>query len=160
MAVKTLIRITSPPLPISIQQPLLSSTLLELVRDRADNAPTMPLPLLSNQAALGDETSLSEQAVLVLTLIDSLCILPINLLEEWLSIAAESINAVEEAEMSHVCRQRLWDALSNGEMDVARAAICVTWWNTGGGREMLLRGDRRQKEEPMMSGALENISKL
>lgn len=160
MAVKTLVRITSPPLSISAQQPLLSSTLLELVRDRADNAPTMPLPLLSNQAALDDEASLSEQAVLVLTLIDSLCVLPIDILEEWLPIAAKSIHVIKDLEMSHMCRQRLWDALSNGEMDVARAEICVAWWNTGGGREMLLRWDRQEKEEPMMSGALGNISKL
>ena len=148
MAVKTLIRISSPPLPISAQQPLLSSTLLEVVRDRADIASTMLLPLLSNQAALGDEAPLSEQAVLVLTLIDSLCVLPINILEQWLPIAAKSVNAIKEAELSHICRQRLWDALSNGEMDVGRAAICVTWWNTGGGREMLLRGNRTEKEGP------------
>lgn len=160
MAVKTLVRIASPPSPISAQQPLLPSTLLELVRDRADNASTTLLPLLSNQAVLGNQVALSEQAVLVLTLIDSLSVLPIDILEEWLPIVATTINTVKGAMMSNTCKERLWDVLSNGEMDVARAAICAFWWNTGGGREVLLRRDRSEKKEHIMSGALGNMSKL
>ena len=30
--------------------------------------------------------------------------------------------------------------LSGGEMDVRRAEVCVAWWTTEGGREMVVHG--------------------
>ena len=155
MATKTLIRITSPPFPISISQPLLSSTLLELVRSRAETASTIALPQQPHAADLsGEKQQLSEQAVLVLTLIDALPFLPIEILEEWLSLTADSLGLIQEQDILQTCRQRFWDVLSNGEMDVERAAICVAWWTGRGGRDMVLYGG------PYMTGGLEERSKL
>ena len=57
--------------------------------------------------------------------------------------------------MRKACQERLWDALSSGEMDVERANLCVTWWSTRGGREMVLFGtDENSQQGPYMSGAL------
>ncbi len=39
------------------------------------------------------------------------------------------------------CLQRFWEVLSSGEMDVDRAQVCVAWWTTRGGRELLLFGE-------------------
>jgi hypothetical protein len=95
-----------------------------------------------------------------MTLIDSLPFLPMPALEEWLSITAESISLVEGADMLHRCKQRFWEVLSNGEMDVARAQVCVSWWTTEGGRERVFSVSPLQDEGPFMSGALGEVSKL
>jgi hypothetical protein len=42
--------------------------------------------------------------------------------------------------MRTVCVERLWDALTSGEMDVERAHFCVTWWSIRGGRELIMLG--------------------
>ena len=47
------------------------------------------------------------------------------------------------------CRERFWAVLSGGEMDVGRAEVCVAWWTTGGGQEMVVHGS---KIEPMAEG--------
>ncbi|KAF6234658.1 hypothetical protein HO173_007284 [Letharia columbiana] len=169
IAVKTLIRISSPPSLISERQPLLPSTILELVRFRLEiaspalmqrnagpPAPSFPeekLPFIG-------QPSFSEQSVLALTLIDALPFLPIDQLEDWLPIVAESVNMIKDADQLRTCRQRFWNVLSNGEMDVGRAALCVAWWGTRGGRDMVLFGRDNQAEGPLMSGALEEASKL
>lgn len=57
--------------------------------------------------------------------------------------------------MRNACQERLWDALSSGEMDVERAYFCVTWWSTRGGREKVLFGAEEDVQVPYMSGALE-----
>ena len=157
---RTLVRVTSPPFPISSTQPLLSSALLESVYTRAKDASAEHLPTLPNQAPPGGISSLSEQAVLILTLIDSLPNVPNNVLEEWLPLTATSVKMIEDREMFHVCRQRFWDMLSNGEMDVSRAAICVAWWNTSGGREILLYSHPLEHDGAYVSGALQGDSKL
>lgn len=95
-----------------------------------------------------------------MALIDSLPFLPIAVLDEWLSITAESIRLVERPELLHRCRQRFWEVMSNGEMDVARAQVCVNWWNTKGGREVVLGVSPPQDQGPFMSGALGEVSKL
>ena len=169
MAVKTLIRISSPPSLISDRHPLLASTILELVRFRLETASshTMqhnagpPVPSLSEGTrTFVEQPQLSEQSVLVVTLIDALPVLPIDQLEEWLPIAAESLNMIADASQLHTCRQIFWDVLSNGEMDVDRAALCVAWWSTKGGRDMVLFGRDSQAGGPFMSGALGEASKL
>lgn len=169
MAVKTLIRISSPPSLISERQPLLPSTILELVRFRLETAsPALMqqnagLPTLSSSE--GNPTSfeqrpLSEKSVLVLTLIDALPFLPVHQLEDWLPVVAESLNMIKDVDQLRTCRQRFWDVLSTGEMDVDRAALCVSWWGTRGGRDMVLFGRDHQTEGPFMSGALGEASKL
>ena len=169
MAVKTLIRISSPPSLISERQPLLPSTILELVRCRLETASSALIQQNTNRPAPSDpeensasveQRPLSEQSVLVLTLIDALPVMPIDQLEEWLPMVAESVGIIKNADQLHTCRQRFWDVLSNGEMDVDRAALSVAWWGTRGGRDMVLLGRNNQAKGPFMSGALEEASKL
>ncbi|KAI4135132.1 MAG: hypothetical protein LQ347_000920 [Umbilicaria vellea] len=125
MAVKTLVRITTPPFPISEAQPMLSSAILELVHHRARTAVIKPLPPVAKspieQIAADAAPALSEQAVLILTMIDALPYLPIDELEEWLPLTASAVNIVTDPEMLPICRQRFWEAMSSGEMDVERA---------------------------------------
>lgn len=141
---------------------MLASTLLELVRMRAESASTGPLPppLASElEHSKKGEFYLSEQAVMVLTLIDSLPFLNLLILEEWLLLTAETLNLITDEAIKNICRQRFWEVLSSGEMDVNRAAICVSWWSTNGGRGMVLNGIEKT-DAHSMSGGLGEQSKL
>jgi hypothetical protein len=155
---KALVQITTSPSFLSISQPTISETLLELLHHRALHAPVTPLPVSlttkSEADAQAQETQppLSEQAVLLLTLLDALPHLPLGLLEEWLPLAADLLNVVRDIPMREHCKLRFWEVLENGEMDVERAAVCVGWWNTGGGRERVLFGET--EKGPFMSGGL------
>jgi hypothetical protein len=166
LAFKTVIQVAAPPSPLANSQPLLPSILLDVVRDRAMNASSTPLPPSSQSSTstdLGNTPTLSEQAVLILALLDSLSFLRVEDLEEWLPLAAQLINQVADRGMRHVCVDRFWEALSSGEMDVDRAHCCVTWWSTRGGRELVLFGAESasaQGEEngPYMTGAVGGIA--
>jgi hypothetical protein len=57
--------------------------------------------------------------------------------------------------MRRVCQERFWEALEGGEMDVERGGVCVEWWCTRGGREMVMGGGMGRREEVVMSGALQ-----
>ena len=167
MAVKTLIRISSPPSLISEVQPLLPATILELVRFRLETASLALMQQSADGSSLSGENPtsfeqppLSEKSVLVLTLIDALPFLPVDQLEDWLPVVAESLNLIKDVDQLHTCRQRFWEVLSTGEMDVDHAVLCVTWWSTRGGRDMVLFGRDHQNEGPFMSGALGEVSKL
>ncbi|OJJ50517.1 hypothetical protein ASPZODRAFT_126405 [Penicilliopsis zonata CBS 506.65] len=164
LAFKTVMQVTAPPSPLANNQPLLPSILLETLHERARSASTSLLPPSPNAAAQtqvqassspssslsSDPTTiaaLTEQAVLVLALIDSLCFLRVPDLQEWLPLAAQLIHLIPTAadsgtvpDMRALCIDRFWEGLSGGEMDVERAHFCVTWWCTGGGRELLLYG--------------------
>jgi len=169
LAFKTLLRITAPPSPLAENQPLLPATLLELVYHRAHHAPTTPLPAPTTSlpattntqpltaqppqhSPLLPEPPLSEQAVLTLTLIDGLPFLQLKVLDEWLPLTADLIHIVRDPEMRRACQERFWEVLSAGELDVDRAALCVAWWGTRGGREMVLFGRERTDGGPYMSG--------
>ena len=154
LAIKTLIRITSPPFAISETQPLFPSILLELVRTRSETASRDIIPPLAHQPGVDAETPLSEQAVMVLALIDSLTVLPFYTLDEWLPLTAEALNNIQDRNLLDLCRHRFWEVLSNGEMDVARAESCLNWWNTGGGRHAVLKEAPIAQKGPFMSGAL------
>ncbi|KAJ5802339.1 Pentaxin [Penicillium pulvis] len=169
LAFKTVIQVTAPPSPLANSQPMLPSILLEVVRDRALNAPTTPItPTAGNSSSSDMDTSLplSAQAVLTLALIDSLSFLRIEDLEDWLPLTAELINTIADRTMRHACVDRFWEALSVGEMDVDRAHCCVNWWSTQGGRELVLFGAERppgsesKAEEigPFMSGAVGGVA--
>jgi len=164
MAIKTLIRITSPPSSISETQPFLPSTILELVRCRLDNASTDPLHETAGSSSYNGENitepEFSEQSALVLALIDGLAYLPVDQLDNWLPIVGESLKVVQDTHQLHVCTQRFWQALSGGEMDVERAAVCATWWSTRGGRETVIDGLDHQQDGPFMSGGLQESSRL
>ncbi|KAH9867839.1 hypothetical protein IAQ61_007143 [Plenodomus lingam] len=115
LAFKTLMRVTAPPSTLSATHPDLPATLLELVFHRALNAPVEALPPDSVALALqGSDASLpalSEQAVLALTLIDSLPFLPIYLLEEWLPLCAELLNHISNDSMRDAVKARYWEVL-------------------------------------------------
>ncbi|KAK5001049.1 hypothetical protein LTR66_000181 [Elasticomyces elasticus] len=165
-AYRTLLKIIASPSPLLHTQPLLPATLLEFIRARACYASVTPLevdPASPASNAPNDSPPLSEQAVLTLTLIDTLSCLPIGLLDEWLPLAAELVNAIDNDGMREQCKDRFWEILQGGEMSSDKAMVCVGWWSTGGGREMLLYGRRHDvrkgapaedSEELMMSGAL------
>ncbi|KAL8927424.1 MAG: hypothetical protein Q9172_001355 [Xanthocarpia lactea] len=142
LALTQLVRITSPPSPVSAQRPLLSSALLEIVRIRIEHASAQPLATFSKDGEF-DAQPISEQAVLVIALIHSLPFLQLDVLEDWLPVAARLCHLIHDPVLRHVCKQRFWDVLSNGEMDLDRAALCANWWNTGKGREMLLYGEEK-----------------
>ncbi|KAI1769028.1 hypothetical protein GGR53DRAFT_475446 [Hypoxylon sp. FL1150] len=174
VAFRTVVQIASPPHPLSAVAPELSEILLETLRFRAveGGASTAPLPPpVGEQPTItstpqqqgkerGDTTQLlSEQTTLVLALLDALPHVPLHALEEWLTRAAETVNAVADSAMREVVRRRFWDVLA-AEMDVERAALCVAWWGSAGGREMVVLGRPRPAEPPepsagyLMSGAL------
>lgn len=161
LAFKNLIRVVSPPSKIAGAQPLLAATLLELVHERALHAPQIPLPTnpAAIQSPLPDSGDVvipqhSEQAVLISTLTDALPALSLDLLDEWLPLTAGLINHVSDAAMREDCKRHFWETLVGGEMDPERSQICVAWWTSRGGREMVLLGDPSMKDEYTMSGAL------
>jgi hypothetical protein len=159
-AFKALMQITTPPSPLSASQPVLSETLLESLHHRGIFASTMPLPASLAVKSQSDaklqekQPTLSEQAVLFLTLLDALPLLPLNILEEWLSLAADYLNMIDDRSMREHCRARFWELLESGEMDVERSAVCVGWWSTRSGREKVLYGREIAREGPFMSGGL------
>ncbi|KAI0528052.1 hypothetical protein F5B22DRAFT_17472 [Xylaria bambusicola] len=159
LAFRTVMQVTSPPYPISITHPELSETLLEMLRFRAESASTTPLPPTpdtlssANQQAGAATPLISEQTTLILTLTDALPYLPLHLVNEWLSRAAEASIAIADPQMRDFARHRLWEVLANGELDVDRAVVGVTWWGTQGGRE-IVTGAGNGQGEMMMSGAL------
>lgn len=161
LAFKTIVRICSPPSPLAQCQPLLPSIFLETVFNRAQYAPTEAMP--QNTLTLRDgnmEPRLSEQAVLIMALIDSLCFLHSALLEEWLPLIASLVSQIEDAQMQRACQICFWEAVSSGQMDVERAALCVAWWNSRGGREQVFSNNGAWQDEHTMSGALSVDSKL
>ena len=161
LAFKSLLRLTSPPAVLSMSEPMLSATLLELLYDRAKQAPTSPLPTQPTQSDSEGEppVPLSEQAVLTLTIIDTLTQVSVDLLDEWLPLAAELLNSIEDNAMREYCKEYLWQTLVGGEMDPDRSGLCHAWWSTQGGREMVLFGREIEAENAaIMSGALPDES--
>ncbi|TWU75788.1 hypothetical protein ED733_003733 [Metarhizium rileyi] len=156
IAFKTVMQVVSPPFPIAAMEPHMSETLLDMLRANTATAGTTLLPatpdVVSRALEETQEEPLSEQSALVMTLVDSLPFLPLPLVEEWLAIAAQAMNEIEDPRLKLPVKKRFWDILVNGEMDVERSAIGVAWWGTGGGRELVLFGGAH--EPPMMSGAL------
>ncbi|KAG4438848.1 hypothetical protein IFR05_005688 [Cadophora sp. M221] len=155
-AFKALMQICTPPNPLSSSHPFMAETLLEMLHHRALNAPTTSLPpsvaIKSEADAKSQEIPLSEQAVLLLTLLDALPNVTMAVLEVWLPLAADLLNVIPDLSMKEHCRRRFWEVLEGGEMDVERSAVCVAWWGTRGGRERVLFGEA--EGGPFMSGGL------
>ncbi|KAI9166650.1 Peroxisomal biogenesis factor-like protein [Paramyrothecium foliicola] len=159
IAFKTVMQIVSPPFPIAAIEPHLSETLLEMLCTQLSNAATAPLPPSPHTASNGvaaDELQemLSEQSSLAMALVDSLPYLPLPLVEEWFTIAAQQLNKIEDPVLKEPVKRRFLDILVNGDLDVERAAIGVAWWGTKGGRELVLSGG--VAEPIVMSGAIMN----
>ena len=123
----------------------------------SSNAPYESLSLSISKSSPIEDLDLTEQCTMVLSLIDSLTYLDVNILKQCLDIAAESLNFLVETSMKHKCRQRLWEVLTNGEMDIGQATVCVAWWTTQGGRNMILQTP--EGEAQVMGDDLENSSK-
>ena len=129
LAFKTLLRLTSPPAALAATEPMLSATLLELLHERAVNASPIALPLRANENASPTDPPipLSEQAVLTLTIIDTFAQLPLDLLDEWLPLAAHLVNRIEDQTMREHCKEHFWHMLVGGEMDPNRSGVCHAW---------------------------------
>lgn len=154
LAIKSIIRVTAPPSPIADVQPMFQSTILELLHGRAFHASTTPL---SEHGGMQP----SERTSLVLAMIDSLSLLPVLTLEEWLPIISDLVHTSADPAQLSTCQTRFWEVLSSGEMDVERAALCVAWWNSRGGRESLMYNEiSDESDQYMVSGALPMDSKL
>ncbi|KAK7428530.1 hypothetical protein QQZ08_004968 [Neonectria magnoliae] len=156
VAFKTVMQIVSPPFPIAEMEPYFSETLLEMLQSYTANASTSPLPPTADAVAPAasseqGEEPLSQQSSLILALVDSLPFLPLPLLEEWLTVAAQALYDIADPVLREPVKKRFLEILVSGEMDVERAAIGVAWWGTHGGREMVMLGGN---QPAMMSGAL------
>jgi hypothetical protein len=162
LAFRTLMQILSPPFPIYATHPALAETLLEMVRFRALQADLRSQPFEAAVGSVGGtgpgstEEVISEQAALVLTLIDALPFLSLPIVEDWMTLTAKTMHHIADPAMRELARGRFWDVLVSGEMDVERAALGVAWWGTKGGRELVLLGvsGPDSQEKPMMSGAI------
>ncbi|KAF2144126.1 uncharacterized protein K452DRAFT_246312, partial [Aplosporella prunicola CBS 121167] len=153
LAFRTLLRVAAPPAPLAQQLPDLPAVLLEMLRSRALNAPATPLPSPVTTAstpsppppmvdAADPAFTPTEQSTLTLTLLDALPQLPAPLLDEWLPLAADATNRVDEAGGARAAvRRRFWEVLVGGEMDPERGQVAVAWWCSRGGRELVLFGE-------------------
>src|SRR5690606_33749694 len=126
VAFKTVMRIVSPPFPVSATNPELSEVLLEMLRFRAAGADGAPLPPPVDATAEG-EPPVSEQSALVLALVDALPFLPLPLVEGWLAITAETVGMIADPGLRLHVRKRFWEVLESGELDVGRASLAVSW---------------------------------
>ena len=129
LAFKTLLRLCSPPASLATREPMLSATLLELLHERAIHASAIPLPPNPAESTLPTDPAieLSEQAVLTLTVIDTLTQLPLDLLDEWLPMTADLVNQIDDASMREHCKEHFWHVLVGGEMDPDRSGLCHAW---------------------------------
>jgi hypothetical protein len=157
-------QVVSPPSPVSAINPQLSEVLVEMVRFKVPTANSAPISMTAEVRSADDIAGpehISEQSTLVLTLIDSLAVLPLPLVGEWLPIAAEIISLIADPLMRQPATRRLLEILQSGEMDVERSVIAVSWWHSGGGRELVAGSGTTTPY--MMSGALtgdENLPRL
>ncbi|KIW80275.1 hypothetical protein Z517_06890 [Fonsecaea pedrosoi CBS 271.37] len=159
LAIKSVVRLAAPPSALAISMPHTQAVVVDLLRERMDHAsedPLAPNPDLPTE----NGRPLSEKAVLLLAIIDCLSFLPVPLLDEYLPLTAELLHKVGNPIQRKRCQQRLWETLSNGEMDVERAATCVAWWTSRGGREHVIHGEQREDQDFTMSGALQFNNKL
>ena len=154
-AFKTLLQLASPPSLVAVSQPTMPSILMELLRERAENSSVTPIPPdpQSPEAALEVPIPLSEQATVILAILDTLTQIPSDLLIEWLPVAANMVNNIADMWMREHCKDHFWQVLVGGELDPERSRVCQAWWSTGGGRDLVLYGQGEDVEETM-SGAI------
>ena len=151
---------------IAAANPMLAATLLEIVHERALHASTDRLlsdpvetPITSPLPEQEEDMSfqLSEQTTLISTLTDALPSLSLELLIEWLPLTASLVNRIPDLPVRDRSRSHFWDVIVGGDMDPERSQVCVTWWTSEGGRELLLYGGMESSEadqQYLMSGGL------
>lgn len=151
LAIRNIMQVAAPHSPLGQALPDLQEAVLDMVCERLSTAPEN---LLSTSDPASTETGMvqSEKTVLLICIIETLSYLPTHVLEEWLSQTAELIRSIQTPAQKQYVQRRFWEVLSDGSMDVERAAICVAWWTSKGGREQVLF--EREKPEYMMSGGL------
>jgi hypothetical protein len=159
LAIRSVIKLAAPPSAIASNMPMMQAIVLDLLTNRLIQAPENFLPP-NPDIPVEAEKPMSGKSVFLLAIIDSLCFLPTPLLQEWLPTSADLLHKINNPIQKQSCQQRLWEVLSNGDMDVERAAACVAWWNSRNGRELVLNGPLLDDEEHTMSGALLSESKL
>ena len=156
LAVRTVVRLVSPPSPISVTDPLLASTILELLQYRSSIATTAPVFTEEGER-------LTEQVVLVLALLDCLPALSLPSLKEWLPMAAGLVDHVADDELAQACRSHFWDVVSGDTMDGEKGEAAAYWWTTEGGRSSVFDTSRPQdiaQQDMTMSGALGEAGRL
>ena len=159
LAIKSIMRLASPPSAIATSLPLMQAIVLDLIRERIGSASENLLPP-NPDLPIENSEPLSERAVLLLSVIDCLSSLPVPLLEDWLPLTADLLHKIGNPSQRQQCQRRLWETLSNGEMDVERAPTCVAWWTSRGGREHVMFGQQPDQQDYTISGALQTDSKL
>jgi hypothetical protein len=126
LAFKTLLRVMLPPSALAASDPNLVSALLELLRYRAEHASQALIT-----AADANATPASEQSTLTLAALDVLPLFPRRLLDEWLPLAANLVQRVPAGPTQEECRAKLWQIVSDGELDPDRALVSFAWWSGG-----------------------------
>ena len=159
LAIKSIMKLAAPPSAIALAMPLMQAIILDMLSQRLVAASETQLPAMVD-VPVETQQAMSEKSAFLLCLIDCLSALPAPLLQERLPITAELMHRINTPAQRSLCQQRLWEILSNGEMDVERAPICVAWWNSGAGRELIMFGELLEEEDYTMSGAVQQDSKL
>lgn len=159
LAVKSLMQVSAPYTPVANAMPHLQEVVLDIIKSRIPNASEVPLQPL-DPALIESAAQVSEKSVLTMCITENLRFLPPQILTEWLVISAGQLQRLQDPVQRNECQRRFWEALSSGEMDVERAAICVAWWTSHGGRELVLYGGEASDPPFQMSGALQEESKL
>ncbi|CAI4217916.1 unnamed protein product [Parascedosporium putredinis] len=161
VAFRTITQIVSPPFPVADTSPELAEVLLEMLRFRAVHAATVPLPPATDAnpnlaaGAKPEAGPFSEQSTLLLALVDSLPFLALPIMDDWLTLTAETVAQIADRELRLPVRNRLWEVLESGELDVGRSSLALSWWYSRGGRELMLRAaGPPQAPAYVMSGAL------
>ncbi|KAK6428362.1 hypothetical protein LTR95_015495 [Oleoguttula sp. CCFEE 5521] len=159
LAFTTLVSIASPPSLVAATQPMLPAVLFDLLQDRVDHASSETLPSMRNEDsqpdAASEAVSLSERAAVVLTAIDTLTSIPLDMLSYCLPATADMVNTIDDSEIRDHCIEHLWSVLMEGAMEPDRSRTSHAWWSSAGGREHVLYGRGHITEHSLdMSGAL------
>ena len=137
LAIKTLVYATSLPNEDLSDTGLLPPTILEIVKWRLDNPGPSDLEIRPNATEDVQLPNLTPQSAYLLSIIDSLPILPSHDMDTWLRIVAESTRQVSDPAQARLCIERFGEVLQDGSMDTERASRCISWWNSYGGRETI-----------------------
>ena len=136
MAIKTIIFATSSSSAFQDNRDLSPSTVLEIVKWQFDHPSAFDLQLLPQASKDGFiHPVMTPHSIYLLSIIDSLPVLPTQDLAKWLPIIAESFGHLPDPAQMRLCVERLWEVLSNGDMDMNRTAFCVSWWTSFQGRQ-------------------------
>jgi len=93
---------------------------------------------MGTNANPGTGSEAEQRNSLLHTLIAALPLIPAPLLASYFDTTATLIGSLPPGPGQAEARQRLWEVLAGGEMDVERSAVAVAWWGTRGERERVL----------------------